>query len=198
MTGMVETKQTVQAGITYADWLQMPRTTRPHEILDGELIMAPSPSSSHQWRLFHLAQTMAQYVHSRGLGVVLIAPIDVIIRKEPRLRTRQPDLLYLNAERTGVHGPEDLEEMPAIEIAPDLVVEMLSPEERRRTQTGKLEDYAALGALEAWLVSRESETVEVLRLESGAYVRAGLYGRGDVVSSSVLPDLNLAVDELFA
>ncbi len=195
---MVETKQTVQTGITYADWLKMPRATQPHEILDGELIMAPAPSSTHQWLLGRIHFHLFQYSVATGTGMVLASPIDVIIRKEPRLRTRQPDLLYLNAERTGVHGPDDLEEMPAIEIAPDLVVEMLSPKERRRTLTGKLEDYAALGALEAWLVSRESETVEVLRLQSGAYARTGLYGRGDVVSSSVLPDLNLAVDDIFA
>ena len=195
---MTTTPQPARTGVTYEEWLRMPRTNQPHEILDGELLMSPAPTSAHQWRLFRIAKLLSDYVESQSHGVVLVAPVDVIIERQPRLRVRQPDILFFSSARTGIRGADELEQMPAIEVAPDLVVEILSPEERRRELDGKLADYAVLGALEAWLVSREGETVEVLSLHEGAYRRAGLFGRGDTVQSPVLPGIALTVDSLFA
>ena len=66
------------------------------------------------------------HVSESGLGVVLVAPIDLIIQRSP-LRIRQPDILYLSAERTGVKGRAELKGLPALEMSPDLVVEILPP-----------------------------------------------------------------------
>ena len=66
------------------------------------------------------------HVSESGLGVVLVAPIDLIIQRSP-LRIRQPDILYLSAERTGVKERAELKGLPALEMSPDLVVEILSP-----------------------------------------------------------------------
>jgi Uma2 family endonuclease len=127
---------------------------------------------------------------------VIAAPIDIIIRKAPQLRTRQPDMCYLNSDKTGIRTRRDAQRMPAIEVAPDLVVELLSSDERRQSLAGKLADYAVLGVLEAWLVSPEAETIEVLSLEGESHARCGLFGRGDFVKSAALPGLNLAVDSI--
>ncbi|MBI3945633.1 MAG: Uma2 family endonuclease [Armatimonadetes bacterium] len=51
---------------------------------------------------------------------------------------------------------------------------------------------------ECWLVSPEAETVEVLRLSPEGAERAGLFGGGDRVHSELLPELELAVDRVFA
>jgi Uma2 family endonuclease len=166
---MIAAKQPTGTRVTYEQWLKMPRTTQPHEVIDGEITMSPAPSSMHQWMLSELLDALRSHVRGAALGIVLPSPIDLIISKSPILRTRQPNILFLNGERTGVRGPKDLEDMPSIEVVPDLVVELLSPNEYRRTLAGKLEDYATLGVQEAWLVSHESETVEVLTLEDGEY-----------------------------
>ena len=194
---MIATKQPAGTRVTYEQWLNMPRTTQPHEVIDGEVMMSPAPSSIHQWILVELLRTLYTHVHRANMGVVLPSPIDLIISKSPVLRTRQPDILFLNGEKTGVRGPKDLEDMPSIEVVPDLVVELLSPDEHRRTLTGKLEDYATIGVLEVWLVSRESETVEVLSLENGEYRRTALFGHGDTLKSTVLQGFTLDVQTIF-
>lgn len=121
----------VTKSITYEQYLNLPEVMQRYEILDGEMIMSPAPTSEHQWIVLKLAMLLSAFISERSLGVVLIAPVDVIIRREP-LRTRQSDVLYLSAERTGVRGRAELRTMPVLEIAPDLIVDVLSPGDTRR------------------------------------------------------------------
>jgi Uma2 family endonuclease len=189
--------QTAAEQLTYEEWRKLPETMRRYEVIDGVVRIPPAPPSDHQWTAFAFARKLAGHVEEHSLGVVLLAPVDVVVQKEP-LRTRQPDLLILSAERTGIRGRKELQQMPQIEIAPDLVVEVLSPSDTRSAMNEKIDDYQRLGVRECWLASSEAETVEVLRLTAGQFDRLGLFGPGDTVRSDALPELALPVDELFA
>lgn len=193
-------EEAAQSGrpISYEEYLCTPVTRQPYEIIDGVVFMSPTPTSYHQWTSSELHDLLKAYVRRNKLGIVLCAPLDVIITHEPKTKTRQPDILYLSRERTGIRKGRDLLKRPVIDVTPDLVVEILSPEEPRRALSGKLRDYALIGVPEIWPLSSEAQTVEVLRLENGAYARSGLYGSGDVIVSHVLPGLNLSVDSIFA
>lgn len=174
----------------------MPRTTQPHEVIDGELIMSPAPTFGHQWILGNVYFLLRKWTTVNRLGAAVMSPIDVVVRREP-LRTRQPDIAFLNSSKTGIRTRRDAQKMPAIEVAPDLVVELLSPDERRQSLRGKLADYAFLGVPQVWVVSPEAETIEVLNLSGAVYTRSEIFGRGDVLTSDVLPGLDLAVDSIF-
>jgi len=187
----VETKT-----ITYEEYLALPETNRPCEVIDGELIMSPAPSSEHQWIVNNILDVLRPFVKKRKLGVVLDSPIDVLVRRAP-LRTRQPDILYLSAERSGVKGRAELRAMPVIEVAPDLAVEVLSSSDTRRALAGKLRDYQTIGVRECWLVSPEAETVEVLRLSTAAATTVNLFGIGDTLRSEVLPTFKLKLKDIF-
>lgn len=187
----------VTESLTYGEWLKLPETKRPYEVVDGVIRMPPAPSADHQWTVFHLGRKLADHVEDQALGVILLAPVDVVIQKEP-LCTRQPDLLFLSTARTGVRGRKELQTMPVIEVAPDLVVEVLSPGNTRSSVQEKIADYQRLGVHECWIVSPEAETIEVLRLTATEVARVGLFGAGDTVRSEVLPELTLVVDEVFA
>ena len=88
---------------------------------------------------------MERFVSEHRLGGVWFAPLDVIVRQEP-LRVRQPDLLFVSNENSGILGDR-------IEGGPDLVVEILSPSNNRVDVDSKLEDYAQIGVRECWIVS---------------------------------------------
>lgn len=184
--------------ISWDEYLCTPLTRRRYDIVDGVVYMSPAPTSYHQGLIFRLCRLLDDHVTAQRLGLVLPAPVDVVIERGARVKARQPDALYLSRARSGVRRLRDLQGMPQINVTPDLVIEMLSPDEPRRTLDGKLRDYASIGVPEVWPISSEAQTVEVLRLESGLYVRSGLYGVGDVIVSNVLPGLNLGVDTLFA
>lgn len=183
--------------ITYQEYLAMPETNQPCEVIDGVLIMSPAPTGDHQWIRDNILHPLRVFVKKCKLGVILPAPIDVIIRRAP-LRTRQPDILYLSAERSGVKGRAELREMPLIEIAPDLVIEVLSSSDTRRALAGKLRDYQTIGVREGWLVSPEAETVEVLRLSTTSATTVKIFGLGDTLRSEVLPAFKLKLKDIFS
>ncbi len=194
---MAVAEREIKKKITYEEYLAMPETNLRYEIVDGEMIMSPAPTSEHQWFLSNLFNALCAYVKRKKLGGVLPAPVDVLIRKAP-LKTRQPDILFLSAERTGVRGRDQLREMPIIEVPPDLVVEVLSPSDTRGVLRNKLQDYTKIGVRECWLISSEAETVEVLKLSPEGAKRIHLFGAGDTLRSEILPGFKMKVDDIFA
>ncbi|MBI3326792.1 MAG: Uma2 family endonuclease, partial [Nitrospinae bacterium] len=163
----------------------------------GELIMAPAPLPTHQWILGNLYRTLYNFATLHRLGVVLMAPLDIVIRREP-LRTRQPDILYLSAERSGITGGAQLRGMQLLPQAPDLAIEILSPSNYRRGIADKLEDYRTIGVRECWIVSPEAQTVEVVRLSPGGTEVVEIFGTGMTIRSEVLEGFTLPVEEVFA
>jgi Uma2 family endonuclease len=113
------------------------------------------------------------------------------------LRTRQPDILYLSAERTGIRGLAELQGLQFLEVPPDLVVEVLSPSNTRRDIEGKLEDYQRIGVKECWLVSPEAETTEVVSLSVEGAKAVDIFGVNDSLRSPVLGDFTLNLREVF-
>ena len=183
--------------ITLADYLLMPQLNQPYEIIDGEMMPSPAPTLAHQIIGANVFSPLSQYVKTKGLGVVLFAPVDIILQRDP-LRTRQPDVLFIHKDNLPGTSLDDLEELQLLEITPDLVVEVLSPSDTKKVLVGKLADYQRIGVKECWLVSREAHSVEVLRLSVEKSERAGLYGLGETVCSEALIDFRLTVDAIFA
>ena len=183
--------------ITLADYLLMPQLNHPYEIIDGEMMPSPAPTPAHQIIGANIFSPLSQYVKAKELGVVLFAPVDIILQRDP-LRTRQPDVLFIHKDNLPGTSLDDLEELQLLEITPDLIVEVLSPSDTKKVLAGKLTDYQRIGVKECWLVSREARSVEVLRLLAKKSERAGFYGLGEIVHSEVLIDLQLTVAAIFA
>lgn len=180
----------------YRDYMALPETIQSYEIIDGKVIMAPSPTVAHQWLGGSLYYALYRYVTANKLGHVFFAPLDVQISENP-LRTRQPDVLFISTERSGFTGIESIRGLQLLEVAPELVVEILSPSDTRKMIAEKLSDYQKIGVQECWMISAEAETVEVLKLETDNVERIDIFGVGDQVRSEVLPELILQVDEIF-
>lgn len=189
MTMAITTKPTTQK-LTWEDFLALPETMQKCEVVDGELMMAPAPTWNHQTVAATIYDALRNFVAKRNLGYVRFSPLDVVIRKKPKLRVRQPDVLFISHERESIINS-------LVEGGPDLVVEILSPSDTRAMLDKKLKDYCAVGVRECWLVSIEAETVEVLRLSKKSAERIGLYGIGDVVTSEVLEGLKLSTKKIF-
>ncbi|GBC96713.1 hypothetical protein HRbin16_02522 [bacterium HR16] len=188
--------QALPQKITYEEWLQMPETNQPCEIIDGEIKMSPAPNLLHQFLVGEISALLREIVH-KDRGVVLTSPVDVIVSRSP-FKTRQPDIMVVLFRESGWQNLQAVLEAPSGEVVPDLVVEVLSPSERRQSVEEKIEDYRRIGVREFWLVSPEAETVEVLRLGEAGIERIGLYGRGDIVRSELLPECQIDTNRLFA
>ncbi len=180
--------------ITLEEYERLPETRQRCEIVEGEIRTSPARQVGHQRLVLRLARLLAEQVEDRSLGAVLVAPVDVLIRKSPRLTTRQPDLMVVSPER---YSAEQLEALARLETGPDIAIEVLSPGETRRDRLSKLSDYAQAGVGEVWIVSRQAETVELLVLEELGYRVQALVGQGSVVRSTRVPELAIPVAAIF-
>jgi Uma2 family endonuclease len=183
--------------LTYEEYLAMPEMKCRYEIIDGELMMAASPIPIHQWIAANLFRAIDPFVRAGRLGILFFAPLDILISRVP-LRTRQPDLLFLSAARSGITAGAQLRGLQLLQQAPDLVIEILSPTNARRDIDQKLEDYRSIGVHECWIVSPEALTVEVVRLAVEGLQTLDIFGTGMTIHSEVLDGLALPVAEVFA
>lgn len=182
----------VQGEWTYEDYLRLPEDGRHYEVLRGVLYVTPSPIYDHQFAVIRLGYFLTDFILKNDLGVLLPAPFDV--RLPRRLADPvEPDLLFFrkgNEPRTGDKS---------FAGAPDLVIEVLSPGTRQRDEQVKMSIYQEAGIPEYWLVDPKARTIMIHRLsEDGRrYLEWARGGEGDVVGSTVLAGLRLAVREIF-
>jgi Uma2 family endonuclease len=144
--------------LDYEDYARLPDDGKRYEILDGELYVTASPSPFHQRLSKRLQRRLEDYFEVRGLGEVFNAPTDLILAQHDIV---VPDLVI-------VAEPGQLSSR-AIEGAPLLVVEILSPSTRRRDRGIKMRRYAALGVPHYWIVDPDAQTIECWRLEGSEY-----------------------------
>ena len=182
---MVTAKTRVR--FTYEDYLNTPEDKR-YELLDGELVMVPSPTWPHQRTEMKLGIRLGGFVERHELGETATAPLDVVLSDTDVV---QPDLLFISRERTHIIGHD------AIHGAPDLVVEILSPSTARRDLTFKRRLYAKHGVKEYWQVNIDERRVTVLSLGDSDYEVVAVYGSGETLTSPTLQGFALAIDEIF-
>ena len=173
--------------LNYEDYAKTPDDER-WELIDGELFRMPSPNVAHQTASLQLTLRVAPFVQERGLGIVLAAPMDVVLSDSDVV---EPDLLFISTERMGIIGQLN------VQGAPDLVVEIHSPSTAQRDLTAKRELYARHGVKEYWPIDPDARTVTVLLLSDGDFVEVGVYKEGDTVTSPTLEGFSFRVEEIF-
>jgi Uma2 family endonuclease len=174
---------------TYDDLLRMPEPQdgKRYEILDGELVVSPSPSLRHQYVMGQVLRALMREIQDAGRGLVFGAPLDVILS---RTRVVIPDHVAVRADRFRILRPR------GVFGAPDLVVEILSPSNRRYDRNRKRRIYASSEIPEYWIIDPDANTLEQLVLGERDYVLDGVYEPGDRLRSAVF-DFEIEVAELF-
>jgi Uma2 family endonuclease len=185
-------------GLKRLDWeayLRWEDDLTHYEIIDGEVHLLPTPILKHQLVQAKLMDRIRSYLNLNRLGELLAAPFDFVVRREP-LRTRQPDLFFLSSARES-EWRDRLSE-PRLEIAPDLVIELLLPSDTYQRWKEKLQDYHQLGVREVWAVDVEAGEIEALVREEGGYRSLGWFSGEQLVPTQVLTGLTLTPAEVFA
>jgi|KBSMisStaDraftv2_1062788.scaffolds.fasta_scaffold465385_2 Uma2 family endonuclease len=145
-----------------------------YEIIDGVLIVSPSPVPRHQRAIRKLCRIFED--NCPDDHEVFFAPLDW----QPDKRTSlEPDLLVVSKERI---GEKNITEDPAI------VVEVLSPSTSRFDRVLKFSRYAEAGIPQYWIVDPQKPSVEVFDLDAdGSYqLTARAEGDGSVTVAAPL------------
>jgi Uma2 family endonuclease len=174
--------------LTYEDYAALPDDGRRYEVHDGQLSVTPSPGTRHQIVSANLGDLLRAHVKQRALGLVLYAPLDVVLADTTIV---QPDLVFIDASRASVASAR------GIEGAPTLAVEIISPSTPRIDRVTKRQLYARYGVAFYWIVDPEARAIEAYELAEGTYrlvTRAA--GRASV-SLPPFSDLALVPDSLW-
>lgn len=171
---------------TYRDYAALPEGA-PYQLVEGELVMTPSPISGHQRTLGELFSLIRDWAVGGAQGEVFIAPLDVILDDENVL---QPDILFVSRERLGI--VQDW-----CRGAPDLVVEVLSPSNAALDRSRKTKVYARFGVPRVWLVDPAEKTFECLRLEQGSYLIEECFAEEDLVLPPGFPGLQIPLAKIW-
>jgi Uma2 family endonuclease len=182
--------------LRYEDYLREGYVEGRYDIVEGVRICMPGATWEHQRTAGNLYDHFRQYERASGKGLTLFAPFDVLIRRLPRLQTRQPDLLFISHEQLAWVG--GVPTGGVLEVAPELVVEIISDSETAARIEAKIQDYIEIGVRECWRVWPETRIVEVLRLSADGVEIVATYGENDTVESLTFPDLTLSVADIFA
>ncbi len=176
---------------TMADYMRLenPPGFR-YELIEGHLLMSPSPNFSHQYCVTTLTSLLHHFVTARGLGVVLAAPFDVVLREDDETAV-QPDIMFVAAAR------ESIIQSNHIQGAPDLVVEAISPRREALDRERKFRKYVEAGVSEYWILDPVNRSVEVWVRRGDSLVQLGVHGPGAAASSEVVPGFSVPVQQLF-
>ncbi|MEW6253163.1 MAG: Uma2 family endonuclease [Planctomycetota bacterium] len=164
--------------MTAAEYFRLPDDGYAYELVNGVLLMSPSPRPRHQRVLLEVAAQLSGSLRKDPVGVV---HIETDVEFAPAFVYR-PDLCFYRVGR--VKGDPD-----HLRGAPDLVVEIISPQSRRYDSETKRADYERFGVQEYWLIDPQRETMTFLRLSEGQY--AEVAPEGDTFGSAAATGFSL-------
>ncbi len=173
---------------TYEDYKRLPDDGWRYEVIEGELLMSPAPSTNHQDISANLEFAMMNFVREKKLGKILHAPTDV--RLGELASPVQPDILFIRQERLNIIKKD------WVEGAPDLIVEILSPSNWIDDRRTKYRVYAQAGVREYWIVDPDKRQIELFALRGSDYEILGRFGPGEQAASEILPGFEIGVDEV--
>ena len=181
----------VKLKFTYDDFLQFPDDGKRHELIDGDHYSTPSPNIRHQRISGNLTLTIDLWLQDHPLGEIFYAPLDVILSN---FDVVEPDLLFVSNERAPALLAGEY-----VTGAPDLLIEIASPETRQRDETIKRRLYERWNVIEYWVVDPEIDVIRVYRRDGARFARPMELSReaGDVLTSPLFPGLEIPLAHVF-
>lgn len=180
----------IRTGITLDEFLTMPETEPPSELIDGELVPGVAPGWNPSDLVGYLYSRLLDHLRLTGQGRV---GTEVRHISWPAGRSYLPNVHVTLKDRLPA-DPDAFRRGP-IEVAPDFAIEVLSPDDRPMRILDRLDFYRAAGVRLVWVVDPETRTVRV----DGSDGASGLHrAPGTITAEPVLQGFAVDLDDLFA
>ena len=179
---------------TYRMYCEMEDDGNRYEIIDGVPYLMAAPSRRHQKALGEIAFRMRLFLQGKPCEVYM-SPFDVRLAiygevGDDVINVVQPDVMVFCSE-------DKLDERGAI-AAPDIAIEILSPSSAKNDRYRKFNLYEKADVREYWIVDAANEAVEVFVNEGGKFALKAFLQNDDIITSSVLENLEIKVSDVFA
>lgn len=172
--------------ITFATFLELTGEDDNIELVNGVMVEQMSAQFEHETLHAWLFWILYGYVSKKGLGLVRGSHTAVEINK---YGGRLPDLLFVRKGNEGIIQPK------AIYGAPDLIIEIVSPNDRPSDIIAPETDYRSIGVPEIWFLDAPRKRARVLRKQTADYQEEVL--TAGTLRSEVVPGFELQAEWLF-
>ncbi len=160
----------------------------PSELIEGRLVHRSPAGGKHAMCEIGFGRYLDDFVTQHRLGKVMGGEVGIYVRRSPDT-IRAADVAYLSNDRY-----TRWKKIGYLDVAPDLIVEILSPDDRWTDVTQKLREYFGIGVRLVWVADPEARMVYTYR--SLTDVRE--FKETDTLpGDDVLPGFNLTVADLF-
>ncbi|MGH2457558.1 MAG: Uma2 family endonuclease [Chloroflexota bacterium] len=160
-----------------------------YELVNGELRTMAAAGGRHGAVVARITVRLGSFLESHDLGVLFGAETGFFLQRNPN-HLRAPDAAFVTHERLA-----GLDQVAGfLEVAPDFVVEVVSPSDSWSDVTSKAQDWLDRGVRIAWLVDPEAHSVEVWRTGGRVERRAR---DEEVDAEPALPGFRCRASELF-
>lgn len=180
----------IGTGVMTAEQLMhLPGRGKRYELKKGELLTMTPSGALHGDVTMALGVLMRVYASQKKLGRVLAAETGFKIHADPDT-VRAPDIAFVAQARIPPTGiPRGY-----WEIAPDLVVEVVSPNDSAADVQDKIEEWLNAGVRRVWVVYPDTQTIHIYRsLKDVNVLKPGDRLDGE----DVLPGFSCTVEEIF-
>jgi Uma2 family endonuclease len=187
---MAATQTAIAPPMTAEELFQLPDDDYKYELVGGDLIRMPPTGAEHGDAAMNAGSLLRNYVKAHDLGRVSAAETGFILKRNPDT-VRAPDAAFIAKARIPAEG------IPRTywPFAPDLAVEVVSPNDRFEEVQTKVVEYFTAGTRLVWVILPKTQTVLVYR--SIHDVRS--LGVSDELSGEdVIPGFTCRTAELFA
>lgn len=179
---------TATVAYTPEDLLTMPDGDN-YELVDGQLVERKMSQES-SWIAGRLFSRLAAFVESRNLGWAFPEGTSFQCFPDDPTCVRRPDTSFVQLRRQP-NGPS---ERGHGRIAPDLVVEVVSPNDLFQEVDGKVDEWLTAGVQLIWVINPRARTVTVVRPDADAHK---LTVRDELRGEPVLPGFACRIADLF-
>jgi Uma2 family endonuclease len=160
-----------------------------NDLIRGELIRMSPAGARHGEIALNIGAYLWAYVREHELGKTYGAETGFILARNPDVLLA-PDVAFVRAERLQA----DEEQSGFLELAPDLVVEIVSPSDRSNDVSDKVMEYLQAGVGLVWVVEPRRKLVNVYLPDHTSRI---LSGEDELDGGDVLPGFRLALSEIF-
>jgi Uma2 family endonuclease len=162
-----------------------------YEIIAGELHVTRAPHAYHQGASGKLHIWLGVWSERTGLGEVYETPGVIFTETDAVI----PDLIWISKERLA----QGLDAAGHFTVAPELIVEVLSPGERniKRDKETKLKLYSLHEVEEYWIVSWRLKTIERYQRQDAQLQQVETLGVTDTLTSPLLPGFSVDMARIF-
>src|SRR5579872_4044310 len=139
---------------------QLAQTTVPHkrtELVHGRLVVHEPPGGKHGNVTANLAFRLAQHTDLMGAGALFVGDTGFTLTRNPDT-VRGPDIAFVSKDRLPMLIP-----IGYLELAPDLVVEVLSHHDRPGETLTKVGDWLEAGTRLIWVIDPERRLARIYR-----------------------------------